>query len=134
MISSMLKSRLVPPGNVIIRQGEPGDAFYIIRSGEVSVSVEDQTGERVVGRLGEAEYFGEIALVSNQPRTATVASVSETELLVLEKNDFDTVMELVSAELEQAGSRRLLDTRRKLGNVPVATESAAGEQHLGSSI
>lgn len=121
-ISSMLKSKLVPPRTTIIRQGEPGDAFYVIRSGEVVVSVKTETGEKPVGRLGEAEYFGEIALVSNQPRTATVTSMSETELLVLEKSDFDTVMELIGAELEQSGSRRLLDTRRKIRDVPATTE------------
>ena len=118
----MLKSKLVPPRTAIITQGEPGDAFYVIRSGEVVVSVKTETGEKPVGRLGEAEYFGEIALVSNQPRTATVTSMSETELLVLEKSDFDTVMEFIGAELEQSGSRRLLDTRRKTTNAPAAEE------------
>ena len=127
-ISSMLKSKLVPPGTAIIRQGGPGDAFYIIRSGEVSVLVETETEGKTVGRLGEAEYFGEISLVSNQPRTATVTSTSETELLILEKSDFDAVLGPISVELEQAGSRRLLDTRRKLRGVPVATESGAGDQ------
>jgi len=122
IISSMLKSKSVPPKTTIVKQGEPGDAFYVIKSGEVVVSVRTETGEKPVGRLGEAEYFGEIALVSNQPRTATVTSMSETELLVLEKSDFDTVMELIGTELEQSGSRRLLDTRRKTTDVPVIAE------------
>jgi CRP-like cAMP-binding protein len=121
MISSRLKSKTVPAQTVIIRQGEPGDAFYIIKSGEVVVTAGSETGEKTVGKLGEAEYFGEIALVTGQPRTATVTSVSETELLILEKSDFDAVVELVGergsvpAHLEQAGSRRLLDTKHKLG-------------------
>ena len=113
-ISSMLKSKTVPAQTVIIRQGDPGDAFYIIRSGEVVVTAGSEADKKTVARLGEAEYFGEIALVTDQPRTATVTSVSETELLVLEKSDFDAVVELISSDLEQAGSRRLHDTRRKL--------------------
>ena len=122
MISSMLKSEAIPPQTTIIKQGDPGDAFYIIRSGEVVVTAKSEVEEKIVGRLGAAEYFGEIALVANQPRTATVTSVSETELLRLEKRDFDTVVELISSELEQAGSRRLLDTRRKLKDKPVVEE------------
>lgn len=113
-ISSMLKSEKIPPGTVVIKQGKPGDVFYIIKSGEVVVTANSESEEKTVGRLGEAEYFGEIALVSNQLRTATVTSVSETELLLLEKDNFDMLMEPVSSELEQAGSRRLLDTKRKL--------------------
>ena len=128
MISSMLKSKVVPPQTVIIEQGAPGDAFYIIRSGEVVVTARSETGERTVGRLGEAEYFGEIALVSNQPRTATVTSISETELLMLEKTDFDEVVGLMSSELEQAGSRRLLDTRRKLRDASVDIGLEGGHQ------
>jgi putative peptide zinc metalloprotease protein len=128
MISSMLKSEVVPPKTVIIRESEPGDAFYIIRSGEVVVTAKSESGEETLARLGEAEYFGEIALVSNQPRTATVTSISRTELLVLEKRDFDTVVELISSELEQSGSRRLLDTRLKLRGASVAVEPEDSSQ------
>ena len=123
-----MKSKVIPPQTVIIEQGAPGDAFYIIRSGEVVVTARSETGERTVGRLGEAEYFGEIALVSNQPRTATVTSISETELLMLEKTDFDAVVGLISPELEQAGSRRLLDTRRKLRDASVDIGLEGGHQ------
>jgi len=121
MILSRLKSKTVPAQTAIIRQGEPGDAFYIIRSGEVVVTAMSGAGEKVLAELGEAEYFGEIALVTDRPRIANVTSVSETELLIMEKSDFDAVVKLVGAQhdvpihLEQAGSRRLLDTRRKLG-------------------
>jgi len=111
---SMLKPETLPPGTVVIKQGDPGDAFYIIKSGEVVVRAGSEAGEKIVAKLGEAEYFGEIALITGQPRTATVTLVSETELLVLEKNNFDAVVELISSDLEQASSRRWLDTRRKL--------------------
>lgn len=127
MISSMLESRTVPARTVIIREGEQGDAFYIIKSGEVMVTAGTETGERTVGIMGEAEYFGEIALITNQPRMATVKSVSETELLILEKRDFGAVVQLISSDLEQAGSRRMLDTRRKLGTPPPDRKSESGD-------
>ena len=115
MISSKFKSKAVPAQTVVTREGELGDAFYIIKSGEVIVTAKAETGEMTVARLGEAEFFGEIALVTDQPRIATVTTISETELLVMEKDDFDAIVELISPDLEQASSRRLLDTRRKLG-------------------
>ena len=117
MISSKLRSKTIPPRTTIIREGEQGDAFYIIRSGEVIVTARSGTEEATVGKLGEGEFFGEIALVTDRPRIATVTSASETELLILGKSDFDAVVGLISSDLEQAGSRRLLDTRRKLSNM-----------------
>jgi len=117
MISSRLKSQTAPTESVIIRQGEPGDEFYIIKSGEVEVTASSEALEKTLARLGEAEYFGEIALLTGQPRIATVKAVSETELLIMEKSDFDAIVELISSDLEQAGSRRQLDTRRKLSSI-----------------
>jgi CRP-like cAMP-binding protein len=117
MVSSKLRSKTVPPRTAIVREGEQGDAFYIIRSGEVIVTARSGMEETAVGKLGEGEFFGEIALVTDRPRIATVTSTSQTELLILGKSDFDTVVGLISSDLEQAGSRRLLDTRRKLSNM-----------------
>jgi cAMP-dependent protein kinase regulator len=130
MISSMLESRVVPSRTVIIREGEPGDAFYITKSGKVMVTARTDAGEKTVGVIGEAEYFGEIALITDQPRIATVTSISETELLILQKRNFDAVFELISSELEQAGSRRMLDTRHKLRASPSVRETETNIANL----
>jgi len=114
MISSMLEPITAAEQIVIVREGESGDAFYIVKSGAVMVTARTEAGERPVGVIGEAEYFGEIALITDHPRIATVTTISETELLILQKRNFDAVFKLVSSELEQAGTRRMLDTRRKL--------------------
>jgi len=137
VISAMLKAKVVPAGTVIVREGEPGDAFYIVKSGEVVVTAKSETGKETVANLSEAEYFGEIALITDQPRIATVTSISETDLLILEKSDFNAVVEFVGEhgsvplQLEQAGSRRLLDTKRKLKHVSGAEESKTDDSTLG---
>jgi len=69
---------------VVIRQGDPGDSFYVIVAGEASVTA---AGVQVA-TPGPGDYFGEIALLRNMSRTATVSAVTELELLALERRDF----------------------------------------------
>lgn len=91
-LMSCLRAMRVFKGYPIIRQGDPGDAFYLIASGRVSVWVDKGKGPiRVVG-LRSDEYFGEMALVSNEPRNATVIAEMLTELFVLEKYNFDQIL------------------------------------------
>jgi voltage-gated potassium channel len=80
---AILRARTVPSGTTIIRRGDRGDAMYLIASGRVEV-------ESAVGKvvLEEGEFFGEMALLSREPRSATVTSVRSTDLLVLDADDF----------------------------------------------
>lgn len=80
---SILKSRSVPAGTTIIRKGDRGDAMYLIASGSVVV---DSPGGKV--RLTEGDFFGEMALLSREPRSATVTAVRATDLLILDADDF----------------------------------------------
>ncbi len=73
----------------IILQGERGDAFYIIVSGMVAIEIEDEYGQtQIVDTLTTGHSFGEIALVENVPRTATVRSVTPVSLFVLDRAHF----------------------------------------------
>ncbi len=77
---------MVNPGTKIVRQGDVGRRCYVLLHGNVEVSITDSLGNRsVIARLNRGAFFGEIALIKNIPRTATVTAVSKCELLPLNK-------------------------------------------------
>jgi hypothetical protein len=80
-------------GDVIIREDEEGQCAYFIRSGEVEV-VRGTDGE-VLARRGPGEYFGEMALLSNEPRSATVRAIAPTRVVVLGKQNFLEMIRLL---------------------------------------
>ena len=83
-ISGLLEPVTVAAGEAVFGQRDAGDRFYLIESGEASV-VKD--GEEMA-LLGEGGYFGEIALVQDVPRTATVRAISDLALLALDRDEF----------------------------------------------
>ncbi len=70
-------------GEIVIRAGERGDRFYIVGSGTLEITAE---GLRTVAN--EGDYFGEIALLRDVPRTATVTALADSRLYVLLRDDF----------------------------------------------
>ena len=76
------------PGEVLIREGEPGGLFYVIADGQVTVS----TAAGFTTSLGHGDGFGEIALLNDSPRTATVTAATETSLYTLTSEDFLTAV------------------------------------------
>ena len=79
-------------GTDIVAIGDPGHALYIVTSGEVQVLYPARSGEFELARLGAGECFGEMALLNDKPRSATVRAVGPVEALLLDKADFDRVL------------------------------------------
>ena len=115
LIAAQLGEEIFEPGATIIREGEIGDTFYVIESGRARVTVSQDGEERVVAERGPGEYVGEIALLLEVPRTATVTAQTETQTLTLRKDDFERLVTAhlyVSRGLERETSRRMIDLRR----------------------
>jgi cAMP-dependent protein kinase regulator len=115
LVAAQLREEVYDPGAVILRQGEIGKTFHVIESGRVRVSVEEDGEQRTVAERGRGEYAGEIALLLDVPRTATVTALTESELLTLHKSDFDRLVAehlYVSRGLERETSRRMIDLKR----------------------
>jgi CRP-like cAMP-binding protein len=86
-------------GHVVVLQGEPGDSFYIVVSGKMRVVIEDDYGvERTVALLSVGDCFGEIALLENIPRTATVSAMTSASLLKLERKHFEQFLAALPIE------------------------------------
>jgi CRP-like cAMP-binding protein len=83
-VAAELEQIVARTGDVLVREGEAGDRFYLIDEGSVDVTI----AMRPVRRLGPGEYFGEIALVRDVPRTATVTAGSDVHLYSLRRAEF----------------------------------------------
>lgn len=79
-------------GDVVIRQGDPGELFYLIRSGSVDVVIDDDGVANKVAELGQGQYFGEAALLRDEPRNATIVARSKSVFYTLGKADFKDVL------------------------------------------
>jgi uncharacterized membrane protein len=75
-------------GHILFQTGEPGDALYIVRTGEIELYIKDTAGQKIVlNVVRPGEMFGELSLLDSGPRSATATALTETELLVLDRDD-----------------------------------------------
>lgn len=106
-VAGVLRARRAERGERLIRKGDQADSMYFIVSGDVEV---DQESAAPRGRLAAGDFFGEIALIADRLRTATVTALSPCKLLVLHRDDFESFMqshpELRDA-VREAARRRL---------------------------
>ena len=124
-IAGLVSHHYYPAGTVICREGDPGTTFFIIETGTVEISkLLDGEISRVLTRQGPGEFFGELALVIDIPRAATVVAIEDTTLLEISKDDFNAylahnpamaaaIMRAVAMRLHDADQRSLAELRRK---------------------
>lgn len=85
----MIREKNYPKGSVIVFEDDPGDSLFIVRDGRVKVVLIGEDGREVIlGVMGVGEHFGELSLIDDQPRSAHVIAMEETNLLVLRRDDF----------------------------------------------
>ena len=93
-IESQFTWQKLKRGETLFRQGDPGASIYLVINGRLQLSVKKVDGrEEIVADLGRGEWVGEIALILNEPRSGTVFSVRDTEVVALTKEDFDAIIQ-----------------------------------------
>ncbi|HZE70633.1 MAG TPA: DUF1003 domain-containing protein [Pyrinomonadaceae bacterium] len=105
-LRNLLKSSTVPRPTRLFRQGDSGDSMYLIESGRVSISLRDEEGKEVtLAELAQGDFFGEMALIDGQQRSADACVTEDARLAVLLRPDFlsfirtnpDVALEMLSA-------------------------------------
>jgi ATP-binding cassette subfamily B protein len=111
-----LKVKRVDKGTRIIKQGDAGDLFYIIHMGKVSVKIKKGWfSSKVVAHLTNGDCFGEMALVTNEPRSATVTAVEYTELFTLAREEFNNIImhnRTLKEHIEELVAKRLEENKK----------------------
>lgn len=87
-----VKEKPVKAGSVIIKQGEPGDNYYIIKEGKCKVTRSTKTGQVVLAHLSDGDSFGEEALLSDTKRNANVVMTTDGSLASLSRDDFNELL------------------------------------------
>ena len=99
------------PGEILISEGDPGTSLFVITSGVVRAFVKQADGKnKQVREMGEGSFFGEIAVLSGKPRTATVTSKTSVEALILERKTLDNIVKThpsVRTTLQKFAAERL---------------------------
>jgi CRP-like cAMP-binding protein len=109
-LASHLRIAPYPAGVVVVRQGEPGDSLFVVVAGRVHVVVTPADGEpdRALAEITAGEYFGEMSLLTGEPRSATIRTLEDTDLLVITREALRPI--LLS---DPAAASRLSETLAK---------------------
>jgi CRP-like cAMP-binding protein len=125
LVSGITAEKEFSPGEVIFREGEVGDAFYLVLEGKVRISKHvPGAGEEALAILGQGDYFGEMALIDEFPRSASAIAHTDCRLLLMDKADF---AKLLSSHQELASKllwvfcrtlcQRLRETNEKIASL-----------------
>lgn len=127
-----------PPGSAIFWESQPGDALYAVLQGRVEVRMQDgQGGNRTIATVGPGAMLGEMALFTNDVRSATAVAVAESTLLRLPTEAFVALLQqghrsayVVVYNLGQVAAHRLREVNRRLVAVMTTQEEASAPRRL----
>jgi len=114
VISSVAQEGYFEPSQIIVTQGTPGQAFYLILSGRVEILRDGVS----LGAFGPGDFFGEMSLLDQAPRSATIRALDHTSCLMLSSWDFKALLERhpsIAIKLLEVLSRRLRVADERIG-------------------
>jgi uncharacterized membrane protein len=131
-LEAMLKSTAYPAHRPVVWLGEQGNDFYIVKQGKCLVSCPDESGKEVeLAMLGPGQFFGEISLLDGGPRTATVRTTENSEMLSLSRADFlNFLRRHPDAAIYMLGilGKRQRDTNEKIRGIKNVNQAVAEAQ------
>jgi small-conductance mechanosensitive channel/CRP-like cAMP-binding protein len=92
-LSRRLRHVVFGPGEVVLRQGDPGDSLYVIRSGRVAVRIGVLGAYKEVATLTDGQFFGEMSLMTGESRTATIVAVTHVDCFIVDKQAFQEILD-----------------------------------------
>jgi CRP-like cAMP-binding protein len=123
-IARLLKEHKVRENELVFAQGDAGDSLYVVLQGRVRIATSDSFGrERVLAFYGPGEFFGDMAVLTGAPRSATATASTDLRLLQLRKDDFDTL--LATSVGIMRGMLRVMVERQAAMNTRLTQESGA---------
>lgn len=118
-VIEVAREKSYPRNSVILFEDDPGDALYVVARGQVKVVLIGDDGREVIlSVLGEGEFFGEMSLLDDEPRSAHVIAMEDSDLLVLRREDFEGILATnpqIALALLREMTRRLRRADEKVG-------------------
>ena len=120
-VAEITRERSYPRNSVILFEDDPGDALYVVAQGQVKVVLIGEDGREVIlSVLGEGDFFGEMSLIDEEPRSAHVIAMEDSNLLVIRREDFQAILQQspgIALALLRELSRRLRRVDEKVGSL-----------------
>lgn len=120
-------------GTVLFHEGEAGKEMYVIQSGRITVSKRVRDVEKVLGTLGQGEFVGEMAIISNKPRSATATVADAAKLLVIDSKTFEAMVRAnaeIAVRMIKKLTERLQEADRQIENLLLADPTSRVVHYL----
>jgi len=121
LLTSVVLRKPYPKNSTVVAAGEPADALYIVISGRLKVMMSDKEGREVIlAILNQGDFFGEMGLIDQAPRSATVATMESCELLVIARTDFTKCLQKnfdLTMGVIRGLVKRLREADKKIGSL-----------------
>jgi len=121
LLTQVLSRKAYPKNSTIIAAGDPTDAMYIVVSGRLKVVMSDKEGQEVIlAILNQGEFFGEMGLIAQAPRSATVTTIEPCELLTITRADFTKCLQGnfdLTMNVIRGLVKRLREADKKIGSL-----------------
>lgn len=102
----------IPPGTVLFQEGDKGEEMFILQAGKVRISKRIRGVEKTLATLEKGEFFGEMAILNDKPRSASAETIEECEMLTIDRKTFDTLIR-GNVEIAIRFIKRLADRLRE---------------------